>query len=471
MRAGKSTLMILTVLLGILAALGGSAWAAETQRQILSVDWYRYSDAVAIAQGDAQALAEYSFSNVVDITDTDTDEDNDTLGITWDTSGVDVDTPGVYQAKGTLVLPAGTTLAPGVTLPDISIPVSVQVPGKPEINAFFIGRGMIVFPWMAGNIDPKKMSVWMAVDGGEFEELGTEKVKYIDKHQLDLSIKVFKEDVPYDLQVRYPGGQTGVMHLVLSEGEFSYNYNTGNRDGDDVVEPGTGTQTRLTAPSLGGKEVYASENNAAAGSGISGGTPEAAAPGSGAVSSTSASDAASAETGNSRSVSGAQLRRMEADYPDGVPFGWNGIMLVLPQNVVESLGLADDGLLTVTLIRNDDYAINVALSAGGRAISAVPGSWVSLSLPESYQGGDLYFNGTKEDVDLKISDNVLTFPIDQTGSYRFDQVVIQGTAQAAPAAWGSGLVASALAVAVILVVVGLALWIAKKNNGDHGKAI
>jgi hypothetical protein len=473
MRAGRSTLMILTVLLGILAALGSSAWAAESQRQILSVDWYRYSDAVAIAEGDAQTLADYTFTNVVDITDTDSDQDNDTLKIAWDTSGVDVNTPGLYQARGTLVLPAGTTLAPGMTLPDIAIPISVQTPGEPQIDAFLTGRGTIIFPWVAGDIDPQQMNVWLAKDGGEYEELGAEQISYLDANQLMLKTRTFEEGVPYDLQVRYPGGQTGVMHLVLSDGDYIFNYNSGNRDGDDAVEPGTGGQTQLTAPSIGSREVYASETNGAAAAGISSGTsetPEAgSSSGSNALSSGEA--AAASDSGNSRSITGAALRQMESDYPGGVPFGWNGIMLVLPQSLVDGLGLSDDGTLTVTLIRNDDYSISVALAANGQTISAVPGAKVSISLPEAVESGDLYINGVKEDVNVQLSDNVLTFPIEKTGSYRFDPVVIQGTTQAAPPVWGSGVAASALAVIVILTVVGLTFWIAKKNNGDHGKVV
>ena len=54
--------------------------------------------------------------------------------VEWDFSGIDLNTVGLYHAAGRLTAPENTIFADRVDFPEISIPVSVQAPGSPDIN-------------------------------------------------------------------------------------------------------------------------------------------------------------------------------------------------------------------------------------------------------------------------------------------------------------------------------------------------
>ncbi|WP_250229825.1 LPXTG cell wall anchor domain-containing protein [Anaeropeptidivorans aminofermentans] len=173
----------------------------------------------------------------------------DLISGAWSLDAVDTVTAGVYYAFTSPDLGTEYTLANGVSLPRQLCAVSIQVPGKPDINCCVAGRGFLRFPWVLSAAQEKQLeefAVWLRQDGGEWASLNDGFLSVSDG--LQLSQRVLTYGSTYELKVTYPGGQTGVLTFQY-DGELSIlDYSGGDRDGGDVNGGGSGTGTQPAPP-------------------------------------------------------------------------------------------------------------------------------------------------------------------------------------------------------------------------------
>ncbi len=172
----------------------------------------------------------------------------------WSLENVDTGTPGVYYAYATPDL-SGYVLGEGVTLPKQLCAVSIQTPGKPDINCCVSARGYLHFPWVLSREQQNQLeqfTVRLRKDGGAWTQLNTG--FYIFSDELRLSQRIFEYGSTYDLQVFYPGGQTGILTLLYDDELSVLDYSSGDRDGGDVNGTGqsSGTQPAPTSSSASG---------------------------------------------------------------------------------------------------------------------------------------------------------------------------------------------------------------------------
>ena len=195
--------------------------------------WYPYTDAFALQQGSGTEALEnlFAFSPYY----LNCYGENGTryaAVVAWDFSGIDLNTVGLYRAMGRLTAPANTAFAEGIAFPEISIPVSVQAPGRPDINCFLSARGNLHFPWVTppGNLD--KVSVWLSENNGPWNRL--ERGVSVGQEMLSIATRLLTPGSSYRLQVDYDGGQTGILSLTYADEIVLDGYHEGDRDGGDA---------------------------------------------------------------------------------------------------------------------------------------------------------------------------------------------------------------------------------------------
>lgn len=201
---------------------------------ITSIDqWYPYTDAFAIQQGSQTEALEnlFAFSPYY----LDCYADNGTryaAVVEWDFSGIDLNTVGLYHAIGKLTAPANTAFAKGIAFPEISIPVSVQAPGRPDINCFLSARGNLHFPWVTPPGELDEISVWLSENNGSWNRL--ESGVYVGQEMLSIATRLLTPGSSYRLQVDYDGGQTGILSFTYADEIVLEGYHDGDRDGGDA---------------------------------------------------------------------------------------------------------------------------------------------------------------------------------------------------------------------------------------------
>ena len=114
---------------------------------IISIEqWYPYTDAFAVQQGsEVEALEELFAASPYYLECYAENGTSYTAVVEWDFSGIDLNTVGLYHATGRLTAPENTVLADRVDFPEITIPVSVQAPDRPDINCFLAARGCLLY--------------------------------------------------------------------------------------------------------------------------------------------------------------------------------------------------------------------------------------------------------------------------------------------------------------------------------------
>ena len=152
--------------------------------------------------------------------------------VEWDFSDIDLNTAGLYHAAGRLTAPENTIFADCVDFPEISIPVSVQAPGSPDINCFLVRRGSLYFPWVTppGGLD--EISVWLSENNGSWNRL--ESGVYVGQEMLSIATRLLAPGSSYRLQVDYDGGQTGILSFTYADEIVLEGYHEGDRDGGDA---------------------------------------------------------------------------------------------------------------------------------------------------------------------------------------------------------------------------------------------
>ena len=195
--------------------------------------WYPYTDAFAVQQGSPTETLENLFAFSPYYLECYAENGTSyTAVVEWDFSGIDLNTVGLYHATGRLTAPENAVFADRVDFPEISIPVSVQAPGSPDINCFLVRRGSLYFPWVTppGGLD--EISVWLSENNGSWNRL--ESGVYVGQEMLSIATRLLTPGSSYRLQVDYDGGQTGILSFTYADEIVLEGYHDGDRDGGDA---------------------------------------------------------------------------------------------------------------------------------------------------------------------------------------------------------------------------------------------
>ena len=195
--------------------------------------WYPYTNAFALPQGsEVEALEELFAASPYYLECYAENGTSYTAVVEWDFSGIDLNTVGLYLAIGKLTAPENTIFADRVDFPEITIPVSVQAPGSPDINCFLAARGNLYFPWVTPPGELDKISVWLSENNGSWNQL--ENGIYVGREMLSIATRLLAPGSSYRLQVDYGGGQTGILSLTYADEIVLEGYHEGDRDGGDA---------------------------------------------------------------------------------------------------------------------------------------------------------------------------------------------------------------------------------------------
>lgn len=195
--------------------------------------WYPYTDAFAVQQGSETETLENLFAFSPYYLECYAENGTSyTAVVEWDFSGIDLNTVGLYHAAGRLTAPENTIFADRVDFPEISIPVSVQAPGSPDINCFLVHRGSLYFPWITPPGELDEISVWLSENNGSWNRL--ESGVYVGQEMLSIATRLLAPGSSYRLQVDYDGGQTGILSFTYADEIVLEGYHEGDRDGGDA---------------------------------------------------------------------------------------------------------------------------------------------------------------------------------------------------------------------------------------------
>ena len=195
--------------------------------------WYPYTDAFAVQEGSETETLENLFAFSPYYLECYAENGTSyTAVVEWDFSGIDLNTVGLYHAIGKLTAPENTAFAEEIAFPEISIPVSVQAPGKPDINCFLAARGNLHFPWVTPPGELDEISVWLSENNGSWNRL--ESGVYVGQEMLSIATRLLTPGSSYRLQVDYGGGQTGILSLTYADEIVLEGYHEGDRDGGDA---------------------------------------------------------------------------------------------------------------------------------------------------------------------------------------------------------------------------------------------
>ena len=195
--------------------------------------WYPYTDAFAVQQGSEIETLENLFAFSPYYLECYAENGTSyTAVVEWDFSGIDLNTVGLYHAVGRLTAPENTAFAEGIAFPEISIPVSVQAPGSPDINCFLVRRGSLYFPWVTPPGELDEISVWLSENNGSWNRL--ESGVYVGQEMLSIATRLLMPGSSYRLQVDYDGGQTGILSFTYADEIVLEGYHEGDRDGGDA---------------------------------------------------------------------------------------------------------------------------------------------------------------------------------------------------------------------------------------------
>ena len=205
-----------------------------THAVITSIEqWYPYTNAFALPQGsEIEALEELFAASPYYLECYAENGTSYTAVVEWDFSDIDLNTIGLYHAMGKLTAPENTVLADRVDFPEITIPVSVQTPDRPDINCFLAARGNLHFPWVTPPGELNEISVWLSENNGSWNRL--ESGVYVGQEMLSIATRLLAPGSSYRLQVDYDGGQTGILSFTYADEIVLEGYHEGDRDGGDA---------------------------------------------------------------------------------------------------------------------------------------------------------------------------------------------------------------------------------------------
>ena len=418
--------------------------------------WYPYTDAFAVQQGSGTEALEALFAASPYYLECYAENGTSyTAVVEWDFSCIDLNTVGLYHAAGRLTAPKNTVFADRVDFPEISIPVSVQAPGSPDINCFLVRRGSLYFPWVTppGNLD--KVSIWLSKNNGSWNRL--ESGVYVGQEMLSIATRLLTPGSSYRLQVDYDGGQTGILSFTYADEIVLEGYHEGDRDGGDaggnppdtIIQPppeDTDDQddgftdrpsTKPPKPPVtndGGMDSDDSEDALEPDAGSDEPTiPEIETP---VVSDQPEENTAlqqPPESADSKKpvfseffdettdrISGTRFLMMLQTGEQRAVFSKQGITISIPKDALPE-GIQNEDQIEVIIQKDTDGGFSFSFSINGTALNSLPDVSVMLPCPNDPAAGTLFL-GDESGVEIPMTGyddaaKAVSFQISHTGAY------------------------------------------------------
>ena len=401
---------------------------------IISIEqWYPYTDAFALPQGSTEEtlnhLLRFSPHHLECYTE---NKISYSALVEWDLSDIDFDTVGLYQAKGRLAAPENTEFADGIVFPEISIPVSIQAPGRPDINCVIAARGNLCFPWVTPPGDPDKINVWLSANDEPWKQL--EDGVYAGKEMLSIKTYLLTSGNSYRLQVDYDGGQTGILSFTYSDELVLEGYYKGDRDGGDAKgnPPGSitqpppeqnidqkveqnGDENKDENPDRENDPIDRTENASSM-------KPLSKAEAASDPKEPSSSEIAFTEFFDDTTdrISGTRLLMMLQTGRQKASFSKQGITIRVPRASLPK-DIQNNDQIEVIIKKISDRSFSFSFCINGVSFDSLPGASVMLPYPQETAADSLYLcdeSGIKIPVsDYDDAAKAASFPIDHTGTY------------------------------------------------------
>ena len=401
---------------------------------IISIEqWYPYTDAFALPQGSTEEtlnhLLRFSPHHLECYTE---NKISYSALVEWDLSDIDFDTVGLYQAKGRLAAPENTEFADGIVFPEISIPVSIQAPGRPDINCVIAARGNLCFPWVTPPGDPDKINVWLSENDEPWKQL--EDGVYAGKEMLSIKTYLLTSGNSYRLQVDYDGGQTGILSFTYSDELVLEGYYKGDRDGGDAKgnPPGSitqpppeqnidqkveqnGDENKDENPDRENDPTDRTENASSM-------KPLSKAEAASDPKEPSSSEIAFTEFFDDTTdrISGTRLLMMLQTGRQKASFSKQGITIRVPRASLPK-DIQNNDQIEVIIKKISDRSFSFSFCINGVSFDSLPGASVMLPYPQETAADSLYLcdeSGIKIPVsDYDDAAKAASFPIDHTGTY------------------------------------------------------
>ena len=390
--------------------------------------WYPYTNAFALPQGsEVEALEELFAASPYYLECYAENGTSYTAVVEWDFSCIDLNTVGLYHAAGRLTAPENTVFADRIDFPEISIPVSVQAPYRPDINCFLAARGNLHFPWVAppGNLD--EISVWLSENNGSWNRL--ESGVYVGQEMLSIATRLLTPGSSYRLQVDYGGGQTGILSLTYADEIVLEGYHEGDRDGGDadgnppdtIIQPppedtalqlSPEVQTIVGASELTDPALKLSENrNDPVQSAIT-------VPQEGADSKNFAFSEFFDETTDR--ISGTRFLMMLQTGEQRAVFSKQGITISIPKDALPE-GIQNEDQIEVNIQKDTDGGFSFSFSINGTVLNSLPDVSVMLPYPNAPAAGTLFLcDESGVEIPMTGYDDTAkaaSFQISHTGTY------------------------------------------------------
>ena len=390
--------------------------------------WYPYTNAFALPQGsEVEALEELFAASPYYVECCAENGTSYTAVVEWDFSGIDLNTVGLYHAAGRLTAPENTVFADRVDFPEITIPVSVQAPGSPDINCFLAARGNLHFPWVTPQGELDEISVWLSENNGSWNRL--ESGVYVGQEMLSIATRLLAPGSSYRLQVDYDGGQTGILSFTYADEIVLEGYHEGDRDGGDaggnppdtIIQPPPEdtalqlppeVQTIVGASELTDPALKLSENrNDPVQSAIT-------VPQEGADSKNSAFSEFFDETTDR--ISGTRFLMMLQTGAQRAIFSKQGITISIPKDALPE-GIQNEDQIEVIIQKDTDGGFSFSFSINGTALNSLPDVSVMLPYPNDPAAGTLFLcDESGVEVPMTGYDDTAkaaSFQISHTGTY------------------------------------------------------
>ena len=390
--------------------------------------WYPYTDAFAVQQGSETEALEALFAASPYYLECYAENGTSyTAVVEWDFSGIDLNTVGLYHATGRLTAPENTVFADRIDFPEITIPVSVQASGSPDINCFLAARGNLHFPWVTPPGELDKISVWLSENNGSWNRL--ESGVYVGQEMLSIATRLLTPGSSYRLQVDYDGGQTGILSFTYADEIVLEGYHEGDRDGGDaggnppdtIIQPPPEdtalqlppeVQTIVGASELTDPALKLSENrNDPVQSAIT-------VPQEGADSKNSAFSEFFDETTDR--ISGTRFLMMLQTGKQRAVFSKQGITISIPKDALPE-GIQNEDQIEVIIQKDMDGGFSFSFSINGTALNSLPDVSVMLPYPNDPADGTLFLcDESGVEVPMTGYDDTAkaaSFQISHTGTY------------------------------------------------------
>lgn len=373
--------------------------------------WYPYTDAFAVQQGSGTEALENLFAFSPYYLDCYAENGTSyTAVVEWDFSGIDLNTVGLYHAIGKLTAPENTTFAEGIAFPEISIPVSVQAPGRPDINCFLSARGTLHFPWVTPPGELDEISVWLSENNGSWNRL--ESGVYVGQEMLSIATRLLTPGSSYRLQVDYDGGQTGILSFSYADEIVLEGYHDGDRDGGDAG--GNPPDTIIQPPpedTDDQDDCFADRPSTK--------PPKPPVTNDGGIDSKKPVFSEFFDETTDR-ISGTRFLMMLQTGEQRAVFSKQGITISIPKDALPE-GIQNEDQIEVIIQKDTDGGFSFSFSINGTVLNSLPDVSVMLPYPNNPAAGTLFL-GDESDVEIPMTGyddaaKAASFQISHTGTY------------------------------------------------------